>query len=417
VLAERHDSRKAYRLQELRRWSKRLGLKLDLQPMHFPVNPAPSSYSILSAIEAGGGDLPGLVQAFPRAVWAEGRDIAEEDVVKAILAENSFDPAIADRYMMSAADTYVRNLEEAVQRGVFGVPFYIVGEERFWGQDRLEDLESSDMPEDMVLAALPPHRVWMRGGSRPVLALHCSLAHSGAWSALAGRLEGITLTAIDQVGHGNAPSWDGVSDLHGTATEASILAAEHLGQGAAVDLLGHSFGATVALRIALMRPDLVRSLTLVEPVIFAAADAAGDPAFAPFRARHMAFADLIAAGERETALRMFHGDWGTGDALDALPERTRSYMFDRIHLIAAQNPVLLDDAAHLLRPDGLEAVQVPVLLIDGADSPPIIEAVQRALARRLPRAERLSVPGAGHMVSITHAAEIAPAVQAHLNAS
>ncbi|MEN9409755.1 MAG: hypothetical protein RL216_1729 [Pseudomonadota bacterium] len=141
VLAERHESRKAYRLQELVRWSKRLGMKLDLQPFFFPVNPAPASYAIISAQAAGGGDLAGLVRAFPRAVWAEGRNIADDEVVKAILAENGFDPAVADRGMFTAADTYVRNLEEAVARGVFGVPFYIVGEEKFWGQDRLELLE------------------------------------------------------------------------------------------------------------------------------------------------------------------------------------------------------------------------------------------------------------------------------------
>ena len=141
VLADRHDSRKAYRLQELSRWSKRLGVKLNLRPAYFPVNPAPSSYAVLAAIKAKGGDLPGLVQAFPRAVWAEDRNVAEDEVVKAILAEHGFDPAIADTYMMSAADTYGANLEEAVRRGVFGVPFFIVGEERFWGQDRLEDLD------------------------------------------------------------------------------------------------------------------------------------------------------------------------------------------------------------------------------------------------------------------------------------
>lgn len=141
VLAERHDSRKEYRLQELRRTARKLGVKLDLAPMYFPVNPAPSSYAVLAAIKAGGGDLPGLVQAFARAVWAEGRNIAEDEVVKAILAEHGFDPAISDRYMMAAADSYGRNLDEAVRRGVFGVPFMIVGEERFWGQDRLDDLD------------------------------------------------------------------------------------------------------------------------------------------------------------------------------------------------------------------------------------------------------------------------------------
>ncbi len=141
VLAERHDSRKDYRLQELRRWSKRLGMKLDMKPAYFPVNPAPSSYAVLAAIKAGGGDLAGLVQAFPRAVWAEGRNVAEDDVIKAILSEHGFDPAIADRYMMQAADAYASNLDEAVLRGVFGVPFMIVGDERFWGQDRLDDLD------------------------------------------------------------------------------------------------------------------------------------------------------------------------------------------------------------------------------------------------------------------------------------
>ena len=141
VLADRHPSRKEYRLQELRRWSLRLAMPLNLKPAHFPVNPAPSSYAVIAAQAAGGGDLAGLVQAFPRAVWAEGRNIAEEDVLRDILAAHGFDPRIADRGMMAAADTYAANLDEAVARGVFGVPFYIVGDERFWGQDRLEDLD------------------------------------------------------------------------------------------------------------------------------------------------------------------------------------------------------------------------------------------------------------------------------------
>lgn len=59
--------------------------------------------------------------------------------------------------------------------------------------------------------------------------------------------------------------------------------------GAPVDVIGHSFGATVALRLALERPELVRSLVLVEPVLFAAAKAAEDPRFAAFAAREGCF--------------------------------------------------------------------------------------------------------------------------------
>ena len=138
--ASRHPSRLAYRLQELRRQSARLGMALNLKPMFWPTNAAPASYAII-AVQATGADVGRLAHAFGRAVWAEERNIAEDEVVRDILRAEGFDPAIADRGMMMAADTYMRNLEEAVERGVFGAPFYAVGEELFWGQDRLDDLD------------------------------------------------------------------------------------------------------------------------------------------------------------------------------------------------------------------------------------------------------------------------------------
>ncbi|MDX5359287.1 MAG: 2-hydroxychromene-2-carboxylate isomerase [Rhodobacterales bacterium] len=141
VLAERHESRKAYRLQDLRRTAAKLGMKIDLQPPFFPTNPAPASYAIIAAQNAGGGDLPGLVQGFMRACWAEGKNIAEDEVIRDQLSRHGFDPALADKGLFTGAETYARNLEDAVAAGVFGAPFYIVGEERFWGQDRLEDLD------------------------------------------------------------------------------------------------------------------------------------------------------------------------------------------------------------------------------------------------------------------------------------
>jgi lipase len=273
--------------------------------------------------------------------------------------------------------------------------------------------ESCDMAEDLA-RVLPPHRAWNKGGDRAVLALHCSLAHAGAWSGMAEALDGVTLTAIDQIGHGRAPDWDGRADMHGCAALAAIAMAEDIGRGTPVDLMGHSFGATVCLRIALERPDLVRSMTLVEPVLFAAARAAGHAAYPPFRIRHQALAAHLAAGRRRDAAVDFHGYWGSGEHFDDLAPRMQTYILDRMHLIPAQNDVLLEDSAGLLQYMGLESIGVPVLLVEGAQSPPIIAGVHAELARRLPQATRLSVAGAGHMVPITHAAALAPAVMAHL---
>jgi 2-hydroxychromene-2-carboxylate isomerase len=138
---DRHESRKAYRLQEMRRQSVKAGLKLDLQPMFWPTNPAPSSYAIIAAQSAGGGDVGALTHGLTRACWAEEQNIAEDEVIRAALTDAAFDPALADRGLLAGAEAYAANLEEAVARGVFGAPFYVVGEEMFWGQDRLEDLD------------------------------------------------------------------------------------------------------------------------------------------------------------------------------------------------------------------------------------------------------------------------------------
>ena len=138
---DRHPSRQEYRAMELTRQAKKLGMPFKLQPAFWPTNGAPSSYAIIAA-QAEGGDVGKLCQLIMHAVWAEDRDIAQDDVVRDCLAKAGFDPALADKGLLQGANTFARNLEEAVERGVFGAPFYIVDDgQKFWGQDRLEDLD------------------------------------------------------------------------------------------------------------------------------------------------------------------------------------------------------------------------------------------------------------------------------------
>ena len=141
ALVDRHPSRQEYRLQDLRRQAEKLGLKFNLKPAYWPVNGAPAAYAIIAAQKAGGGNVGALVQGMLKAVWADQKDIADDEVVGDLLEANGFSRGLTFSGMLAGADTYASNLEEAVLRGVFGSPFYLVGEERFWGQDRLEDLE------------------------------------------------------------------------------------------------------------------------------------------------------------------------------------------------------------------------------------------------------------------------------------
>ncbi len=140
---DRHPNRQEYRLQELRRRALRADMPLNPKPAFWPTNGAPSAYAIITAQNEGGGDVGKLVENFGAACWAEDRDIAQDDVIRDVLEKSGFSPDIADKGLMTSADTFARNLEDAVAAGAFGAPFFITDtDERFWGQDRLDDLDA-----------------------------------------------------------------------------------------------------------------------------------------------------------------------------------------------------------------------------------------------------------------------------------
>ena len=139
---ERHPNRQEYRLHDLERSAAMLDLPINLSPAYWPANPAPSSFAIIAAQKAGGGDLGALVHGLCRACWAEDRNIAEDDVIADCLDAAGFDRALATAGMLAGAEAYSRNLDEAVMAGVFGAPFYVTDDDqRFWGQDRLAHLD------------------------------------------------------------------------------------------------------------------------------------------------------------------------------------------------------------------------------------------------------------------------------------
>ena len=141
-LGKRAPQRQAYRLVELERWRKMVGIPLTVKPKFHPVASDLSSQLIIAAERQNGRPGP-LAFALMRACWAEERDIADAATLTAIATEQGFDgeALLALARSPETAARYQQLTQEAIERQVFGAPFYIYKDEPFWGQDRLDHLD------------------------------------------------------------------------------------------------------------------------------------------------------------------------------------------------------------------------------------------------------------------------------------
>lgn len=257
-------------------------------------------------------------------------------------------------------------------------------------------------------------------GPRAALMIHCSLASSGAWAGVAEHFkDDLTMTAFDLPSHGKSARWDRRGDLQDlTMAMAKDFWTAQAGEEAPVldgpvDVIGHSFGATVALRLAVEHPEKIRSLTMIEPVYFAIYYADDPDARAEHEAQNAEYRAAVARGDDAAAAKAFVGAWGDGRPWDSLAPEARARMIEQIHTISAVAPAIYDDRPGMIASGALERLDLPVLLIDGAQSSPHIATINEGLKRRIKGAQRVQVQG-GHMAPITDPAPVAQALRAHL---
>lgn len=241
------------------------------------------------------------------------------------------------------------------------------------------------------------------GSGPPAVMIHCMLARFAALLPLAEALPYRT-TLFDLPGHGRSADWDGKTEYQSLATD--IVASLCDGP---THLIGHSFGATVALRLAVTRPDLVSRLTLIEPVYFAAAK--GTPAHAAHAHDFRPFIGAMLAGDEPRAARIFNDLWGDTAWTDLSPRR-QAYLTARIYLVVASAAAIEEDADGITSPDRLGRLRIPVTLIRGETSPDVVAAIHAVLRERIPGATDHVVAGAGHMLPMTHAGQVAAIIRA-----
>lgn len=142
ILPKRAPERQAYRIAELKRWCKRLGIHVNPTPRFMCPDAGLASRVVIAADTVGVHVAP-LYKAILAAEWCDEQDISDASTLRAILLSQGLDAdtllRLAETPAVQAA--YVRNTDAAVAAGVFGSPSYVLDGELFWGQDRLEFLE------------------------------------------------------------------------------------------------------------------------------------------------------------------------------------------------------------------------------------------------------------------------------------
>ena len=254
--------------------------------------------------------------------------------------------------------------------------------------------------------------VRMAGSGAPAVLLHCSLAHSGAWAAvMAGLADRLAMVAIDLPGHGET-EFDPALDIQDQACETTIAVLERMETPA--HLIGHSFGATIALRCAVERPDLVASVSMYEPVYFSLLAAGNPPAYAREMADAEAFSKHLLAGEWRQAAEAFLDRWGSHGGFRAMPEAQQKYMLKTIPMILANTPSVIEDRVGPVTLENIGQLEMPCLLMEGAHSPATIGQLNDLLETALPNVERRIFQTTGHMGPISHAPEFVRVVRSFL---
>ena len=141
-LAKRSPARKAYRLQELKRWQAYLNIPLVMEPTHWPANERLGVGMLLAGI-SNKFDVAPLASAILSALWEDNCNINDEKVMIKIAEDNGYDGVtLIEESRDKRVDLlWMQNAKDALESGVFGAPSYVLGNQLFWGQDRLQFLE------------------------------------------------------------------------------------------------------------------------------------------------------------------------------------------------------------------------------------------------------------------------------------
>lgn len=239
------------------------------------------------------------------------------------------------------------------------------------------------------------------GAGPGVVCAHANASTSGQWRGLMDILAPrFRVLAPDLYGSGKSPDWpsDRVIRL---GDEAALMEPVLARACAPLALVGHSYGAAVALIAALANPGRVRAMALYEPTLFALLDAEKRPPNGADGIRN-AVAEAAAAldkGNRDAAAGHFIDYWMGSGSWQRTPEARKPPIAAAVVNVRRWAHALFNEPTPLA---AFQTLDIPVLYMVGKSSTASAHGVARLLTKALPRVEVVEFDGLGHMGPITH---------------
>jgi pimeloyl-ACP methyl ester carboxylesterase len=247
-----------------------------------------------------------------------------------------------------------------------------------------------------------PAAFFREAGAGPgVVCLHSNASNSSQWRGLLDILSPeYRVLAPDSYGSGKSADW--ASDrVIALKNEVEFIEPVIAAAGDPFCLVGHSYGAAVALIAALAHPGRVRAMALYEPTLFSLVDAESPSPNAADGIRQTVQAAGNALDERNPndAAKHFIDYWMGESSWDNTPDARKQPIAASIVNVRRWGHALFTEPAPL---EAFRTLHIPVLYMVGKNSPPSAQAVARLLTAALPRVEVVAFDGLGHMGPITH---------------
>ncbi|MEE9590438.1 MAG: alpha/beta hydrolase [Hyphomicrobiaceae bacterium] len=249
----------------------------------------------------------------------------------------------------------------------------------------------------------------------PILFIHGSLGSSAQWQETIDALNSdAPVMSIDLSGYGRNGPW--LSERPISLAEEAMVVLRPLGrQVRRLHIVGHGFGAAVALKIAELWPERIASLVLIEPIsvnILLGEGPSAEAARADFAAVASAVTEAWNDGRPGEGLELFTEFWNGSGAWAILGEDARQQLIARVPRLLSDFEACRGDAA---RAGDVAELEMPTTLVVGTDSPSTGRAVAEVLARAMPDANLKRIRGVGHMLPATHPELLAALLRHHFD--